>query len=106
MEKTIYWRDALKQLGEDLSNYTINFNNETVNWRDAMKFGKHQIKVPLELIDNEEAEIDDSDIDLTGGYKVVETMLVTIRKDNLAFIKKQDKDISEYINELIEKARR
>ncbi len=100
--KTIYWKDALKDL-EKNKNKEIIFNDETIHWKDAMIFGKAGIKVPLELIDHEEEKIkDDENIQISEQKNIMKSVMLMLTKENYDFIVENEINLSELINQYIQ----
>ncbi len=108
MTKT-YWKDALKLSAAELEGREIDFRNEIILWKDAILLGKSGIKVPLELIDNDEDTIDYTQVppiteeDIASGkLKIIEPVIIRLSKANYEYLKSKNTDISDYINLLID----
>jgi len=108
--KKIYWKTILNKIenGENIENVEIDFNKETVPWKDAMILGKNGIEVPQELIDYDDENIDYSDIppiteeDIqTGKIKWIINAELALDKEIADWIKNENININEFAAKLI-----
>ncbi len=108
--KKIYWKLIIEKIknGENLENIEVDFKNETILWKDAMILGKNGIKVPPELIDYDDENIDYSDIvpvtdeDLENGkIKWTINAELSLEKEISDWIKKENINVSEFATKLI-----
>ncbi len=103
--KKIYWKTILNKIenGESIQNAEVDFNMETISWKDAMVLGKNGIVVPQELIDYDDDNIDYSDIppiteeDIeTGKIKWTITAELALEKEIADWIKKENINIGMF----------
>jgi len=105
-----HWKAILAKIenSESIENMVVDFNNENILWKEAMILGKKGFKVPEELIDYDDANIDYSDIpaitdeDIASG-KIQWTINaeLALEKEITDWIKKENINISEFAAKLI-----
>ena len=109
--ETIYWKDALK-IVDQLTNKEVDFNNESIHWQVAMRFGHVGIDVPSKLIDNEEENIvyDTDNPERTTeeleNAKQLHSIEVLLNNENYEWLTKEVDDPIAFFNNLIEKQKR
>ena len=59
-----HWKTILSKIdnNESIENIEVDFNNETLLWKEAMILGKNGFEVPEEFINYDDDNIDYSDI--------------------------------------------
>jgi len=60
----IYWQEAIKilRLGNKILQENIDFNNEFIHWKIVEEFNEFGFRVPKELINYDDDNIDFTDI--------------------------------------------
>ena len=108
--KKIYWKAILNKIenGEKIDKVEVDFNKETILWKDAMILGKNGIEVPQELIDYDDENIDYSDIppiteeDIKRGkIKWTINAELALEKEIADWIKKENINVDEFAAKLI-----
>jgi len=105
-----HWKTILSKIdnNESIENIEVDFNNETLLWKEALILGKNGFEVPEEFINYDDDNIDYSDIpaitneDIKSG-KIVWTInaQLSLEKEITDWIKKENIDISEFAAKLI-----
>lgn len=94
MNNIIYWKDLVELLkkGKNPKNTEIDFNNEMINWKIVRLLSKNNYKVPQELIDYDDENIDYSDIPSITDEQIEKI------ENKTSFIVNVDNEIAQWLN--------
>ncbi|MEA3450617.1 MAG: hypothetical protein U9Q83_01795 [Bacteroidota bacterium] len=105
MKKLIYWKNALELLkqGKDIQQDQIDYKKESIHRQLVQELNNYGIRVPKELIDYDDDNIDFSDIPevneetlSNGTYKI--ELPVTFDTEIAMWLKKSKLDYNKIIN--------
>ena len=108
--KIINQNQAIKilKLGEDISNFQIQFNEQKIEAKNAILLGKNKVEVPQKLIYYDDKTTDFSDDpDITdkdleeGKIKWIIKAEMPLENEITAWIKKENININEFAAQLI-----
>lgn len=106
MNNIIYWKDLVELLkkGKNPKNTEIDFNNEMISWKIVRLLSKNNYKVPQELIDYDDENIDYSDIPSITDEQIEKienktSIIVNVDNEIAQWLNSKDIDYNKLINQ-------